>query len=60
MVCSCETKVLRVYSELRALGEADRRAFESALTLYRIRHPEAGPRAATDVVAAWISDSLGQ
>ena len=56
----CQKAVLRAYSELRELGEADLHAFHAAVTVYRYHHPERPPREAVHSVSEWISDALGQ
>jgi hypothetical protein len=49
--------VQRAWRDLIGLGTDEVGAFDTCITLYRLRHPGASPRAARDVVAAWLDPS---
>ncbi len=56
---ACGRIVARTYRELIARGYGDQDAFRSAVSVYRIRHPEAGSDAPF-VVAGWICEESEQ
>jgi hypothetical protein len=60
MIETTRPAALRAYAELTALGLPDRGAFESAVTLVRLRSPELPGPEVTHMVADWICEALGQ
>ena len=60
MIESTRRATLRTYTELRRSGLSDRRAFESALSVFQHRCPTVAGDDATFMVADWISEALGQ
>ena len=60
MVDSTRSATLRTYDEWRRHGLSDRRAFDSAVGLFRHRFPGIAGDDARFMVADWISDALGQ
>jgi hypothetical protein len=54
---SCQRAVQRAWRDLIGLGTDEVGAFDTCITLYRLRHPGASTRAARDVVAAWLDPS---
>lgn len=57
---ACKSAVTRAYRELMQRGYRDQEAFESAVTVYRCRHPDASAKDVPYVVAEWICEELGQ
>ncbi len=51
---------VRAYDELRAQGHSDPRAFQTALVIFNLHHPEVPADDAKFFVADWISDTLAQ
>lgn len=60
MIETTRPAALRTYVELTERGLTDRGAFESAVTLVRLRVPEFPGHEVTHLVADWISEALGQ
>lgn len=56
---ACKAAVVRAYRELRASGVADRPAFEAAVNVLALRHPERDARVYQDAVAAWLTEEDG-
>lgn len=52
--CSCRDAVTRAYGELRRREVPERAAFEAAITIYRLRHPEQSVARSRDVIAEWL------
>jgi len=52
--CRCRDAVTRAYRTLCEAGQAESRAYEAAVRIYRFHHPEAAPGAAAGVVERWI------
>lgn len=51
---------LRAYGDMRRHGLPDRHAYETAVTLFRLRFPDVAGEDASFVVADWICEALGQ
>jgi len=51
---SCRAAATRVYAELKKSGVGERSAFNSAVHLFRHRHPEAPASDAPYIVADWL------
>ena len=60
MFHSTQSATVQTYREMRRHGLSDRRAFESALGVFRHRVPAISGEDAKFMVADWISESLGQ
>ncbi|MDJ0950775.1 MAG: hypothetical protein QNJ94_17830 [Alphaproteobacteria bacterium] len=57
--CACRAAVERVYLEMRERGRGDVPAFETAVRVYRIHHPEQTTAEARSVVADWLDPTDG-
>ncbi len=51
---------VRAYGEMRARGLSDPRAFQTAVAVFHLQHPEVPSDDARFFVADWISDTLAQ
>ncbi len=56
MSSGTSSEILRAYWELRKRGRPDLRAFEVAVTVYRLRNPGATHEEAVEAVSEWIAD----
>lgn len=52
--CACRTVVTRAYRELRQRQLPDLEAFDTAVRLYRLHHPEVADRDARFTIAEWL------
>ncbi len=52
----CQVAVQRTYRDLRAKGMGDRLAFDAAVRVCAIRHPERDFWDCVDTVAAWLDE----
>ena len=50
---------VRTYLELIRFGNADPHAFETAVTVLRMRHPDVSRHDARHLVADWICEHIG-
>ena len=57
---ACRRVIPRTYREMLAKGYSDKDAFQSAVNVYRIRHPEVTKRDAPYVVADLICEEIGE
>jgi hypothetical protein len=55
---TCRNVVVRTYREMRQHGTGDRIAFNAALNVLTLRHPERPLKACVSDTAAWIADAL--
>lgn len=53
--CRCRAAVTRAYRTLCDSGQAESRAYEAAVRIYRFYHPEAAPGAAAGAVERWVA-----
>ena len=53
----CRTIIVRTYRELRQTGTEDYPAFNAALRVFSLRHPER-KKDALPIVSQWISEVL--
>jgi hypothetical protein len=51
---NCEVAIRRAWDDLCDLGADEIGAFRTCTTLYLLRHPDASPKEARDLVAAWL------
>ena len=56
MSSGTSSEILRAYWDLHKRGRPDLRAFEVAVTVYRLRNPGASHEEAVAAVFEWISD----
>ena len=55
---ACRAAVTRTYREMRGLGKDEAIAFEAALRVLALRHPEKSPATRVSVLAEWL-DTAG-
>lgn len=60
MLTDTRHATVRAYDEMRRRGQPDRRAFEAAVRLFKLRFPTLPGDEARFVVADWITEALGQ
>jgi hypothetical protein len=53
--CECRTILLRTYTELRATGCGDERAFRAAMHVLALRHPGQNRDYYAGLAAQWIA-----
>lgn len=54
----CKAAAVRAYLELREKGEGDVAAFDAAVHVFRLHHPEVPKVQALDAVSAWVDDAV--
>jgi hypothetical protein len=50
---ACQAAVLRVFNELRRLGECDATALRAALKVFAFHQPDTPPQVAAEIVEKW-------